>query len=231
MKKIMTRYAPVAALFACCCLPLTACGTEHPGTQAAATAGQGSSATDETGDDGQGNLPDTTSDDQGTLPDTTSDDQGTLPDTTSDDQGTLPDTTSDDQGTLPDTTSDDQGTLPDTTSDDQGSLPDTTTDDGSTPTGGPNRWFPMLREFRAYLATSVPKADAALAAHVTSVRIRVPAGSARSEAVVRVDFGVGEQDEADRTAVVFAHWRSSVYGDHGHVDVLGPAKTTAEKDW
>lgn len=199
MKKIMTRYASVAVLLACCGLPLTACGTEHPGTQAAATAGQGSSAMDETSDDNQENLPDTTSDDQGTLPDTTSDDQGTLPDTTSDDQG---------------------------------SLPDTTTDDGaSAPTSGPNRWFPMLREFRAYLASSVPEADAALAAHVTSVRIRVPAGSARSEAVVRVDYGVGEEREADRTAAVFARWRSSVYGDHGHVDVLGPAKTTAAKDW
>ncbi|WP_069770712.1 hypothetical protein [Streptomyces sp. LUP30] len=199
MKKIMTRYASVAVLLACCGLPLTACGTEHPGTQAAATAGQGSSAMDETSDDNQENLPDTTSDDQGTLPDTTSDDQGTLPDTTSDDQG---------------------------------SLPDTTTDDGaSVPTSGPNRWFPMLREFRAYLASSVPKADAALAAHVTSVRIRVPAGSARSEAVVRVDYGVGEEREADRTAAAFARWRSSLYGDHGHVDVLGPAKVTAAKDW
>ncbi|MEU5633168.1 hypothetical protein ACH47C_22945 [Streptomyces rishiriensis] len=176
---------------------------------------------DETSDDGQENLPDTTSDDQGTLPDTTSDDQGTLPDTTSDDQGTLPDTTSDDQGTLPDTTSDDQGSLPDTTTDDYGSVP----------TSGPNRWFPMLREFRAYLASGLPKADAAIAAHVTSVRIRVPAGSARSEAVVRVDYGVAEEEEADRTADVFARWRVSLYGDHGHVDVLGPAKTTGQKDW
>ncbi|MER6416011.1 hypothetical protein ABT273_34000 [Streptomyces humidus] len=200
MKKVTTRYAPtVAVVLACCCLPLTACGTEHPGARAAATAGPGASAADGTSDDGREDLPDTTSDDQGTLPDTTSDDQGTLPDTTSDDQGTLPDTTSD--------------------------------DNGSAPANGPNRWFPMLREFRAYLATSVTKADAALAAHVTSVRIRVPVGSARSEAVVRVDYGVAEQAEADRTAGVFAHWRRSVYGDHGHVDVLGPAKTTAEKDW
>ncbi len=59
----------------------------------------------------------------------------------------------------------------------------------------------------------------------------MPAGSARGEAVVRVYYGVAEQEEADRTADVFAHWRSSVYGDHGRVDVLGPAKATAEKDW
>ncbi|MEU0673785.1 hypothetical protein ABZ330_12985 [Streptomyces sp. NPDC006172] len=251
---IMTRYAPVAALLACCCLPLTACGTERPGTHTAATAGSGAaaatggsgaSAADLTSDDGQEELPDTTSDDQGTLPDTTSDDQGTLPDTTSDDQGTLPDTTSDDQGTLPDPTSDDQGTLPDTTSDDQGTLPDTTTDrdaddlpegdttddDGGVPTSGPHRWYPMLREFRAYLTSGAAKADAEVAAHVTSVHVRVPAGGARSVAVVRVDYGVGEQTQADRTAEAFARWRRSLYGDHGHVEVLGPAKTTADKDW
>ncbi|MFF1542613.1 hypothetical protein [Streptomyces sp. NPDC058291] len=28
---IMTRYAPAAALLVRCCLPLAACGTEHPG--------------------------------------------------------------------------------------------------------------------------------------------------------------------------------------------------------
>ncbi|MGW2618156.1 hypothetical protein [Streptomyces sp. NPDC001500] len=221
MKKTMMRRASVAALLACCCLPLTACGTEHPGARAAAPARQGPSTTDGTSDDDEGSLPDTTTDDQGELPDTTSDDQGTLPDTTSDDQGELPDTTSDDQGTLPDTTSDDQGDLPDTTTDDQ----------GSGPANGPNRWYPMLREFRAYLATSVSTADSAIAAHVSSVRVRVPAGSARSEAVVRVDYGVDEEERADRTAAVFAHWRRAVYGDHGHVDVLGPAKTTAEKNW
>ncbi|MCQ9129605.1 hypothetical protein [Streptomyces hilarionis] len=152
--------------------------------------------------------------------------------TSDDDQGSLPDTTTDDQGTLPDTTTDDQGTLPDTTSDDQGTLPDTTTDDqGSEPANGPHRWFPMLREFRAYLATDASAADSAIASHVTSVRVRVPAGGARSEAVVRVDYGVGEEERADRAAAVFAHWREAVYGDHGHVEVLGPAKTTAEKNW
>lgn len=229
---IMTRYAPVAALLACCCLPLTACGTERPGAHTAATAGSGAaaatggsgaSATDGTSDDGQEELPDTTTDDQGSLPDTTSDDQGTLPDTTSDDQGTLPDTTSDDQGTYPDTTTDRDVDDP--------PVGDTTDDGGGVPASGPHRWYPMLREFRAYLASGVAKADAAVSAHVTSVRVRVPAGSARSVAVVRVDYGVGEQEEADRTAEAFAHWRRSLYGDHGHVEVLGPAKTTAEKDW
>lgn len=133
------------------------------------------------------------------------------------------DETSDDQGSLPDETTDDgQSNLPDETSDDQG------TDD---PASGPHRWFPMLREFRAYLTKDAPKADAALASHVTSVHIRVPADSARSVAVVRVDFGVGEQDSADRTAKVFGDWRRALYGDHGHVEVLGPAKTTAERNW
>ncbi|MFJ9742892.1 hypothetical protein [Streptomyces sp. NPDC101166] len=229
---IMTRYAPVAALLACCCLPLTACGTERPGTHTAATAGpgaaaasggSGASAADGTSDDGQEELPDTTSDDQGTLPDTTSDDQGTLPDTTSDDQGILPDTTSDDQGTFPDTTTDRDADDPP-----EG---DTTEDGVGVPTSGPHRWYPMLREFRAYLTSGASKADAAVAAHVTSVHVRVPSGSARSVAVVRVDYGVGEQKQADRTAEVFARWRRSLYGDHGHVEVLGPAKTTAEKDW
>ncbi|MDQ0959895.1 cytoskeletal protein RodZ [Streptomyces sp. B4I13] len=243
MKFVKNRYAPVAALFVCCCLPLAACGTERPGTQTAGTqaagdrsggGSSGSSAGDETSDDGEETLPDTTSDDQGTGPDTTTDDQGTLPDTTTDDQGTLPDTTSDDQGTGLDTTTDDQGTGPDTTSDDQGDAPpvgDTTDDAGSVPTEGPHRWFPMLREFRAYLASSVPEADAAVSAHVTSVQVRVPAGSARSVAVVHVDYGLWEQAGADRTARIFARWRLSVYGDHGHVRVLGPAKTTAEANW
>lgn len=133
-----------------------------------------------------------------------------------------------------DETSDDQ-TLPDTTSDDQqdpGPPPgDTTDDDGGVPTAGPNRWFPMLREFRAYLTTKAPKADAPIAAHVTSVYTRTPPGSARTVSVVHVDYGVTEQQDADRTAEVFARWRRSVYGDHGHVDVLGPAKTNAGQDW
>ncbi|MGW5259227.1 hypothetical protein ACWERW_41330 [Streptomyces sp. NPDC004012] len=199
---------PVVAALVCLCLPLVSCGTEHAGARAVATSGPGSSASGDTSDDQ-------------TLPDTTSDDQ-TLPDTTSDDQN-LPDETSDDQ-TLPDTTSDDQ-------QDPGPPMGDTTDDDGGVPTAGPHRWFPMLREFRAYLSTDAPEADAAIAAHVTGAYIRTPADSTRSTAVVRVDYGVMEQDDADRTAEVFAHWRDSVYGDHGHVDVLGPAKTTAQRDW
>ncbi|MER6121309.1 hypothetical protein ABT173_01130 [Streptomyces sp. NPDC001795] len=145
------------------------------------------------------------------------------------------DETSDDRQ-VPDTTSDDQQeNLPDTTSDDQldpgPPMGDTTDDDGGVPTAGPHRWFPMLREFRAYLTTNAPKADAAIATHVTSAYLRTLADSARSMSVVRVDYGVGEQEDADRTAKVFARWRHSVYGDHGHVDVLGPAKTNAEQDW
>lgn len=144
----------------------------------------------------------------------------------------LTDTTSDDQGELPDTTSDDQGELPDETTDDSDDFTDETTDDaGGVPTSGPNCWYPMLREFRAYLTADAPNADAALAAHVTGVRVRVPAGGARTESVVRVDFGAGEEGLADRTAAAFARWRGSVYGDRGHVEVLGPAKTTAGLDW
>ncbi|MEU6216616.1 hypothetical protein ABZ845_03705 [Streptomyces sp. NPDC047022] len=66
---------------------------------------------------------------------------------------------------------------------------------------------------------------------MTSVYTRTPAGSARGVSVVRADYGVMEQEDADRTAKAFAQWRRSEYGDHGHVDVLGPAKTTAEQDW
>ncbi|MFJ8945036.1 hypothetical protein ACIRG4_17690 [Streptomyces sp. NPDC102395] len=207
---IMTRYAPVTALLACCCLPLTACGTERPGTHTAATAGSGAAAA--TGGSGASAADGTSDDGEEELPDTTSDDQGTLPDTTTDDQGTLPDTTTDRDVDDPP-----EG--------------DTTDDGGEVPTSGPHRWYPMLREFRAYLTSGAAKADAAVAAHVTSVHVRVPAGSARSVAVVRVDYGVGEQKQADRTAEGFARWRRSLYGDHDHVEVLGPAKTTAEKDW
>ncbi|WP_190130202.1 hypothetical protein [Streptomyces mashuensis] len=161
------------------------------------------------------------------------------PDGTSDDQHTnLPDTTSDDQHTdLPDTTSDDQHTdLPDTTSDDHPDpdgppMGDTADDDGGVPTAGPHRWFPMLQEFRTHLTTKAPKPDAAVAPHVTRVYVRTPAGTDRVEAVVRVDYGVGEQEDADRTAKAFTQWRRTVYGDHGHVRVLGPAKTTAEQTW
>ncbi|MDX3307529.1 hypothetical protein ACWGH3_21740 [Streptomyces sp. NPDC054884] len=213
MKFVKNRYAPVAALLVCCCLPLAACGTERPGTQAAGSqSAGGSSARDETGDDGEENLPDTTSDDQGSGPDTTTDDQGTLPDTTSDDQGALPDTTTDDQG---------DGRFPG----------DMTADNKRVPTEGPHRWFPMLREFRAFLGAGVPKADAAVAAHVKGVHVRVPPGSDRRVAVVNVDYSVWDQAEIDRTARVFARWRTSVYGDHGRVQVLGLWKTIAELDW
>ncbi|MFI5796398.1 hypothetical protein [Streptomyces sp. NPDC051677] len=213
--KLKTRYAPVAVVLAFCCLPLTACGTQQAGARSTVTSGPGSSTTDETSDDSESELPDQTTDDQSSLPDETSDDQGS----------SLPDETSDDQGSLPDTTTDDQQDT------DDPALGDTTEDGGDVPVSGPHRWFPMLREFRAYLTTDAPKADAFLAAHVTSVNVRVPADSARSVAVVRVDYGVGEQESADRTAKAFADWRRAGYADHGHVDVLGPAKTTAERNW
>ncbi|WP_030199899.1 hypothetical protein [Streptomyces sp. NRRL S-87] len=238
---VRVRFVRAAAALACGCLALTACGTVHTGTRAGAPPGAGPAASPAAGQDCRRGLPDTTSDDQGTGPDTTSDDQGTLPDLTSDDQGTLPDETSDDQGTLPDLTSDDQNTGPDLTSDDQGGLPDTTTDDqgpgagaadgACVPATGPYRWFPMLREFRAHLASHPATAGPGTGSHVESVDIRTRPADGRAEAVVRVDYGAGEQEGADRTARAFAEWRRSGYGDHGHVRVLGPAKTTAELDW
>jgi hypothetical protein len=163
------------------------------------------------------------------LPDTTSDDQGELPDTTSDDQGELPDTTSDDQGELPDTTSDDQGgqDLPDTTSDDQGPPPVDTEEDADLS----DRWYSMTREFVGYLRGSAAKGDAALAAHVHSVSVCTTEGGARTLARVRAEYDVGQDEPLRRTARVFAHWRQSLYGDHGHVEVLAPAKMTAEQDW
>ncbi|MFF9817951.1 hypothetical protein [Streptomyces sp. NPDC014006] len=235
---IHMRRLAVAAALVCCCT-LTSCGTERAGEPAAAappTASPASprpSASDTSCDV---SVPENTDEEGGqTLPDATSDDQGgqTLPDTTSDDQGgqTLPDTTSDDQGgqTLPDTTSDDQGgqTLPDTTSDDQGPPPVDTEEDADLS----ERWYSMTREFVAYLRTAAPKADAALAAHVHSVGVCTTQGGARTLARVRVDYDVWEDGPLNRTAQVFAHWRQSLYGDHGHVEVLAPAKMTAERDW
>ncbi|WP_225826962.1 hypothetical protein [Streptomyces naphthomycinicus] len=239
-----TRRYLVAALLAGCC-SLVSCGTERAGATGHGPPAPRPSVTDracavgeapETTDD-DGELPDTTSDGQG-LPDTTTDDRE-LPDTTSDDQG-LPDTTTDDRE-LPDTTSDDQG-LPDTTTDDQ-ALPDTTTDDQGVPAGdttedgasvpevGSHRWFSMTREFRAYLKTAAPKADAAIAAHVERVCVRTPANDGRTVADVWVDYGVWEDGKLKHAAEVFARWRRSVYGDHGHVTVLAPAKMNAERGW
>ncbi|MGA5038817.1 hypothetical protein ACPCA8_17390 [Streptomyces capoamus] len=89
----------------------------------------------------------------------------------------------------------------------------------------------MTRDFRSYLKADGRKADAAMAGHVLTVYLRNPEGTDRTEAWVRVTYGVMEQEDADRAARVFARWRSSVYGDHGHVGVTGPAKTDAEADW
>ncbi|MFI9721978.1 hypothetical protein ACIHFE_20335 [Streptomyces sp. NPDC052396] len=207
--KTMTRYAALATALVCCCLPLTACGTEHAGAgeQAAATPGPRTSATHETDQTDESDQTDGTDGTDGT-------DETYGTDETSDDhQENLPDTT--------DERPDPDGPPRDNTED----------DDGAVPTAGPHRWFPMRREFRAYLGAHAPKADAAIASHVRSVYTRTPAGSARLVAVVRVDYGITQQDDADRTARVFARWRRSLYGDHGHVEVYGPAKTDAQQDW
>ncbi|GAA3133915.1 hypothetical protein GCM10010521_19630 [Streptomyces rameus] len=95
----------------------------------------------------------------------------------------------------------------------------------------PHREDSPLHAFRAYLTTKAPKADAAIAPHVTSVSTRTATADARSVAVVHVDYGVWEDAELGRTAKAFAQWRRTAYGDHGHVDVLAPAKMTAEQDW
>ncbi|MFI0812404.1 hypothetical protein [Streptomyces echinatus] len=245
MKTRMRRYAVAALLVGCC--SLVSCGTQGAdAARSAPSAPRTASAADgecfvedapQATEDDQGSS-DTTSDDQG-LPDTTSDDQG-LPDTTSDDQE-LPDTTSDDQA-LPDTTSDDYQELPDTTTDDQ-ELPDTTSDDQGPPEGdttedgvgvpdaGPHRWFSMTRDFRGYLKSGVPKADAAIAAHVERVCVRMPEAGGRTKAYVWADYGVWDDAQLDRVVRVFARWRLSGYGDHGHVTVLAPAKMTAEGSW
>ncbi|GGS66849.1 hypothetical protein [Streptomyces cinerochromogenes] len=238
MKTRTSRYV-VAALLAGCCT-LVSCGSEHAGAGAGRggpsaprwSAADGECAgreTPDTTDDDGGPIPDSTSDDDG-IPDVTSDDDE-FPDTTSDDQE-IPDTTSDDQE-IPDTTSDDQE-LPDRTSDDQGppgdGTTDDTTDDGGVPDVGPHRWFSMTRDFRAYLKGSASKKDTAIAAHVEKVCVRMP-GDGRTEASVWVDYGVWEDDELQHAAEVFARWRKSVYGDRGHVDVLAPAKMTADRDW
>jgi hypothetical protein len=218
MKTKMRRYAVAVLLVGSC--SLVSCGTQHAdAARAGSTAPRPSAAGRECDVE---DVPEATDDDQG-LPGTTSDDQG-LPDTTSDDQG-------DGQG-LPDTTSDDYQELPDTTSDDQGPpVGDTTEDDPGVPSAGPHRWFSMTREFRDYLRTGAPKADAALAAHVGKVCVRTPEGDGRTEADVWVDYGVWEDGKLNRATRAFAHWRQTVYGDHGHVTVLAPAKMDAERRW
>ncbi|MGW2647481.1 hypothetical protein ACWC2T_21745 [Streptomyces sp. NPDC001393] len=201
-----TRRRLVAALLAGCCA-LVSCGTQRAGVAKGDSPAPRSSAVDRTCDTEE-RAPDTTDDDQ-----------------------QLPDTTSDDQGPAVDTTSDDQQ-LPDTTSDDQGPAVDDTSENGSgVPQTGPHRWFPMALEFRAYLTASADKADAAIAAHVDRVCVRTPGSDGRTEADVWVDYGVWDDDKRERAAAVFARWRQSVYGDRGHVEVLAPAKMTAERSW
>ncbi|MFE5217342.1 MULTISPECIES: hypothetical protein [unclassified Streptomyces] len=100
-----------------------------------------------------------------------------------------------------------------------------------TAAGTPAPGVPALRAFRTYLRTKGPKADAAIASHVLSVRVHDAGSGARTRATVEVDYGVWDDERLDRTAEVFAHWRRSVYGGHGHVRVLAPAKMDAERDW
>ncbi|MFF5532089.1 hypothetical protein ACFY71_06370 [Streptomyces cinerochromogenes] len=207
MKTRTSRYVVAALLVGCC--TLVSCGSEHADAgRGGPSAPQWSTADEECA---YKEAPDTTDDDQ-EIPDTTSDDQE-LPDYTSDDQGPPVD------GTTDDTTDD---TADDTT--------DGTTGDGGVPDAGPHRWFSMTRDFRAYLKGSASKKDAAIAAHVEKVCVRMP-GDGRTAARVWVDYGVWEDDELQHAAEMFARWRKSVYGDRGHVAVLAPAKMTADRDW
>lgn len=205
----MRRHLVAALLVGCCAL--VSCGTQRVG------------AAQEKSPVPQSSTVDKACDVEG-VPESTDDDQE-LPDTTTDDQGPA------DQGSA-DTTSDDQQELPDTTTDDQGAPPgDTAEDGGGAPEAGPHRWFSMTREFRAYLTTNAPKGGAAIAAHVTRVCIRTPDDSGRTEADVWVDYGVWQDRELGNAAKAFARWRQSVYGDHGHVTALAPAKMDADLSW
>jgi hypothetical protein len=104
-------------------------------------------------------------------------------------------------------------------------------DGAGVPAAGSHRWFSMTRAFRAYLRAGAPKADAAVAAHVERVCVRTSGDGGRTVAHVWVDYGVWDDAELDRTADAFVHWRRSVYGDHGQVRILAPAKMDAERSW
>lgn len=234
---IQMRRLAVAAALVCCCA-LTSCGTERAGgpASAASPASPHPSVSDtscdiqvpENTDEATG-VPENTDEntDEATgVPETTDE---TLGDTTDETADETTDETTDAGAGLPDTTSDDQGgqDLPDTTSDDQGPPPVDTEEDADLS----ERWYSMTREFVAYLKASHSKADAALAAHVHSVSVCTTQGGARTLARVRAEFDVWDSESLDRTAAAFAHWRRSLYGDHGHVEVLAPAKMNSERDW
>jgi hypothetical protein len=216
---IQMRRLAVAVALVCCAL--TSCGTQRAGEPASAGPPV-SPRPSASGAPCDVQAPENTDEDTGpyTGPDT-DEDPGTYtgPDT-DEDAGTYtgPDTDEDATGTdLPDTTSEDQG----------GRTPVDTEEDADLS----DRWYSMTGDFRAYLDASASKEDRALAARLESVSVCTTEGGARTLARVRASFEVDESDAVDRTAAVFARWRGSVYGDHGHVEVLAPAKMTAEKDW
>ncbi|MFI9253466.1 hypothetical protein [Streptomyces sp. NPDC053069] len=231
MKTRTYRYVLAALLVGCC--TLVSCGAKHAGAAGGggpasqpSVAGELCDAeqpSDYTGDD----ITDAPSDGQEPS-DTTSDDQG-LPDLTSDDDQEVPDETSDDYRELPDLTSETQSPSEGGT-EDTDETEDETVDGGQVPSDG-YPWYSMTRDFRAYLKASASKADAAVAAHVEKVCVRAAGSDGRTVSDVWVDYGVWEDDELERTARVFARWRQSVYGDHGRVSVLAPAKMTAERSW
>ncbi|MFF9280411.1 hypothetical protein [Streptomyces griseosporeus] len=204
---IQMRRLAVAVALVCCAL--TSCGTQRAGEPASAgpPASPRPSASDAPCDV---QTPENTDEDTGpyTGPDT-DEDAGAY---------TGPDADEDATGTdLPDTTSEDQGGPPPVDTEEDADLSD--------------RWYSMTGDFRAYLDASASKGDRALAARLESVSVCTTEGGARTLARVRASFEVDESGALDRTAAVFAHWRHSVYGDHGHVEVLAPAKMTAERDW
>lgn len=229
---IPMRRLAVAVTLVCCAL--TSCGTQHAGEPASAgppTSPHPSASDAPCAIQTQENT------DEDTGPYTgpnTDEDPGTYTGpNTDEDPGTYtgPDTDEDASGTdLPDTTSEDtSGTdQPDTTSEDQGGPPPVDTEEDADLS---DRWYSMTRDFRAYLEASASKEDRALATRLESVSVCTTGDGARTLARVRATFEVDDADALDRTATVFAHWRRTVYGDHGHVEVLAPAKMTAEKDW
>jgi hypothetical protein len=228
---IPMRRLVVAVALVCCAL--TSCGTERAGEPA--SAGPPASPHPSAPDAPCAiQSPENTDEDPGTYtgPNTDEDTGAYTGPNTDEDTGTYTGPNTDEEPTaeLPDTTSEDASgaELPDTTSEDQGGPPPVDTEEDADLS---DRWYSMTGDFRAYLEASASKADRALATRLESVSVCTTGDGARTLARVRAAFEVDDSDALDRAATVFAHWRRSVYGDHGHVEVLAPAKMTAEQDW
>ncbi|MFC7914279.1 hypothetical protein [Streptomyces sp. NPDC057386] len=218
----MRRLAVAAALLCCCAL--TSCGTERADGRAGAGDGGGAVTAASPTAPRPSASASGASGASGASCDVSA--PGSA-DETSEGGAELPDATSEDSAELPDTTSEDATDLPDTTSEGHGPTPVDTEEDADLS----DRWYSMTGDFTTYLKSSPSKADAALAGRVRSASVCTTQGGARTLARVRVDLDVREDEPLNRTARVFARWRQSQYGDHGHVEVLAPARMSAELDW